>query len=235
MKYILNRKEDKSYYKRIIINDVFGVENAKNIENSCVIDIGAHIGLFSLKVAQLYNCNIFSYEPEQTNFDTLKKHVEINKLNNQISLYNEAIWEGNQNVLNLDNEKNSYDSHSLFKTENNSSYVTINTTEPHVIFDRVTTPIGYLKLNGEGCEYYVLKYLLKNKTLIDNIYRASIELHPGLLPESLHNEMIKMTKLFKKLFITKPLEIRIATYECSKKHYDKFLPLKTNTLKIKGI
>ena len=48
-------------------------------DNDIIIDIGAHIGLFSLFVSQFCkNGKIFSFEPISENYDLLKSNISLN-------------------------------------------------------------------------------------------------------------------------------------------------------------
>jgi len=67
----------------------------KFIKNdSIVIDIGANIGLFSLKAAhQRPNVKVLSYEPFPRNFEVLKSNIALNHFEKKISAFNLAIAE----------------------------------------------------------------------------------------------------------------------------------------------
>jgi FkbM family methyltransferase len=53
-------------------------------ENDCFIDIGTHIGYFSLLGATLVGCHgqVFSFEPEEKNYGYLYKNIALNNFNN---------------------------------------------------------------------------------------------------------------------------------------------------------
>ncbi len=52
--------------------------------NDCFIDIGAHIGYFSLLGATLVGCHgqVFSFEPEEKNYRYLHENIALNNFNN---------------------------------------------------------------------------------------------------------------------------------------------------------
>lgn len=61
-------------------------------EGSVVIDIGANIGVFSLRAAfKKAKVRIFSYEPFPKNFEILKANIAANHLEGVISAFNLAI------------------------------------------------------------------------------------------------------------------------------------------------
>ncbi len=66
-------------------------EDIEITEGSTVIDIGAHIGAFSVYAAERSGSGrVYSYEPHPENFSLLKKNLEINKVKNVIA-YDLAI------------------------------------------------------------------------------------------------------------------------------------------------
>lgn len=60
-------------------------------EGSTVIDIGAHIGTFTLRCAKERNCNVYAYEPSPRNYRLLKKNIEENKLTHKVKTFQKAI------------------------------------------------------------------------------------------------------------------------------------------------
>ena len=68
--------------------DQFQTEIVKKIikKGDIVLDVGAHIGYFTLIFAKLVGKNgkVFAFEPDPTNFDLLTKNVEINGYKNVI-------------------------------------------------------------------------------------------------------------------------------------------------------
>lgn len=79
-KFDLKSDADKSVFSEIFLDRDYAVvdEIIRGAEN-CVIDIGAHIGLFSMYVRGLNdNVKIFAYEPAPENFSEMKKHFKEN-------------------------------------------------------------------------------------------------------------------------------------------------------------
>ncbi len=60
-------------------------------KNSVVIDIGAHIGAFSVYAAYK-GAKVYSYEPEKENFGLLKENIALNSLDEDIKAFNIAVW-----------------------------------------------------------------------------------------------------------------------------------------------
>ena len=72
------------------------------IENGIVLDVGSHIGVFSLQVAELKrkkklnNLNIYAFEPSSQSYKNLTKNISINRLQNFINTENYAL--SNRNI-----------------------------------------------------------------------------------------------------------------------------------------
>ena len=71
------------------------------IENGIVLDVGSHIGVFSLQVAEfkrkkLNNLNIYAFEPSSQSYKNLTKNISINRLQNFINTENYAL--SNRNI-----------------------------------------------------------------------------------------------------------------------------------------
>lgn len=67
-------------------------------ENSVLFDLGACEGRFSIYAA-LKNINVYSFEPEQKNFEVLQKNLLHNKLNNKIKEFNVGVGECEKDAI----------------------------------------------------------------------------------------------------------------------------------------
>jgi len=65
-----------------------------------VVDVGAMIGSFALWAKEQWpNAIIHAFEPDPTSYEYLSKNVHSAKNENQIKLYNLAIWEKNSSLF----------------------------------------------------------------------------------------------------------------------------------------
>ncbi len=154
-------------------------------ENDIIIDIGAHIGLFSLFVSQYCkNGRIYCFEPILENYNLLLENIELNE-NKNIIPFNHAVSKNNENIkifLNFDDS-----AHSILSSGEN--FVEVKSTTLQRIFDEnKITKCDLLKLDCEGAEYEIIdsvpnEYLLKiNKLIIEyHFLTNNVELYNNLL------------------------------------------------------
>jgi FkbM family methyltransferase len=74
------------------LNDIFKngeYDSVLESQNNTILDIGAHIGLFSMR-AYPFAKQIYAIEPDPTNFALLKQNIDANNLENVIP-YNCAL------------------------------------------------------------------------------------------------------------------------------------------------
>jgi FkbM family methyltransferase len=84
-------------FDRYIIDEIF-LEKAyfpnrdfKIKDGDVVVDIGAHIGVFTVFSAKSANCSIYSYEPRPDNFELLVKNVSINNVTDCVKTFQFAV------------------------------------------------------------------------------------------------------------------------------------------------
>ena len=106
----LNNPIDREIYlKDMYENDC--IEQLKKIIKSekilFFIDVGAHIGFYSLNIAQDEKINVFSFEPAINNFKQLEMNIKINKCKN-IKTFNTALSNeiGEETMWVTDEKKN---------------------------------------------------------------------------------------------------------------------------------
>lgn len=145
--------------------------NLYDAGGECVVDIGAHKGVFSIFMAKRAK-KIFSFEPNQKNFGILKRNVELNKINN-IFPFNKAV-SNKEGKLKLYLSSSSLGHSAFIKTDN---FELIDCTTLKGIFDKNKIKrCDFLKMDCEGAEFDII--LNSSPTVLKNIYRMVIEVHP---------------------------------------------------------
>jgi len=147
-----------------------------------VLDIGAHVGYYSLLAARIVGPEgrVYSFEPEPQNYSLLVKNIDRNGYEN-ITPVNAAV--SNQmgvatlNLSTLDNGR-----HSLFVSNpSQSSTETVNTTTIDAFLENSASPnVGLIKIDVEGAELAVLDGMGKLLEKHDQL-SLIIEFNPGLL------------------------------------------------------
>ena len=154
-----------------MINE-YDVEDFEINTNDTVIDIGAHIGLFSLLVSQLCKTGkILSFEPVSENFDLLVSNLKLNRIEN-ILPFNMAVSKNSGRLdLFLNNDQSA---HSIFSKSSES--ISAESTSLQKIFDEnKISSCKLLKLDCEGAEYEIIDSLPSE--YLDKIQNMVIEYH----------------------------------------------------------
>jgi len=187
--FIRPNKEDE-----YILEEVWGKEGYQKLDFKIkdyftVIDIGAHIGFFTIYSA-LHAKRVFSYEPDPRNFKLLEKNIIENKLKN-INIFNFAVFNKKERIK-LFLNKNSPVKNSLLR--NYPKFIMVNATSIKDIFEENKIDFCHLlKIDAEGSEYEILcntpqEYLMKIESII-------LEYHDSIVKQSLK----RLIKLFNRV------------------------------------
>lgn len=135
-------------------------------KNDLCIDVGSHIGFFTMMFAALAK-KVISFEPEKLNYRYLIYNINLNGFKNIIPI-NIGIGEKNEKknfIINLDNDGGHYiknkDTKSV-KTRTNiynyqTSTITVRKLDFYLSSKVIDTKIKFLKIDTEGNEINVLK------------------------------------------------------------------------------
>jgi len=150
-------------------------------KDSIVVDVGAHIGSFSLMAARRAD-RVFAYEPEPMNFQMLKKNVELNHLKN-LTIFEMAVCgsSGYQDICAY--VGGSTGSHSLYKKDSNpmikKRVQTISIED--IIEKEDLSRIDFLKLDCEGAEHDIFRKMgLDTATQIRSIAMEAHRVPPEI-------------------------------------------------------
>jgi len=180
-------------------------------KNDIIIDIGAHIGLFSLLAST--NCTkgkILSFEPVKDNFLLFEENIKLNNKEN-ISVFNNAISSKNELVkIYLDNDESG---HSLLSSGENYEQVNSKTLET-IFVENNLEYCDLLKLDCEGAEYEIFENL--DSKYFKKIEKIVIEYHLADSQPQLLENLIKKLELFSYSISVKPLFSDIGFLYCIK-------------------
>lgn len=140
----------------------------KNIQdNALIIDIGAHIGAFSLLAATKYTqSHIFAFEPSIENFALLNKNIKTNNLTKRISSFNSAVTGGKKKTITLNLHPSNLGMHSVVFDytlgEKGQRQEVLTTSLDRIFSENKIKTCHLLKLDCEGAEYDILFAAPKN-------------------------------------------------------------------------
>ena len=141
-------------------------------KDDIIIDIGAHIGLFTVYMSQFCSKGkIFCFEPVSENFQLLLENIQINGLKN-VNAFNLAVLEGEEDVkIYLNQDKSA---HNFYET--NLNFENVKSISLKKIMDSNDISIcNLLKLDCESSEYEILKALPDQ--YFNNIEKICLEYH----------------------------------------------------------
>lgn len=144
--------------------------------NDTVIDIGAHIGSFTVLAGKrAKNGRVLAYEPDPANYKQLEKNIKANNLSNVI-LSSDAVLDRQATIPFHKDTFNTAES-SVFKLGNETISIK-STTLADIFTEQKIERCDLLKIDCEGAEYDILFHALP--TMMDKIDKIVMECHaPG--------------------------------------------------------
>lgn len=120
-----------------------------------VVDIGAHIGYYSLIFAKLVGPSgiVYAFEPDPTNFSILQKNIKLNGYNNIVPI-NKAVTE-KSGALNLYVSDGSAGDHKIYNSDENRKTLQIDGVALDDFFK--DKKVDFIKMDIQGAEGGALK------------------------------------------------------------------------------
>ena len=161
-------------------------------EGMTVVDIGAHIGYYTLIAANLVGekGKVYAFEPEPENYSLLVKNIEINGYKNVVPVKKAVSNKIGTTKLFLGTAA----LHSIIDSEGNKKSIEVQTTTLDDFFNK-NEKIDVIKIDAEGAEYMIFQGM--SKILRDNNDVIILtEFYPALLkkyiePQKYLEELIK--------------------------------------------
>lgn len=153
---------DQRVIKHSFDNDTIftGVPEYQPGDNHVIIDIGAHIGTFSiLASSKLKRGRVYAIEASQDSFNLLKINVALNQCNN-VSIHHLALADKEGDVT-LYHDQGSW-GHSTVKRLSLSSEIVNSCTLSSFLEKNDINECHFMKLNCEGSEFPILLNTPKN-------------------------------------------------------------------------
>ena len=139
-----------------------------------VVDIGAHIGLFSLYAQGRGAARIFAFEPNPMNFDAMMHNISLNRARN-IRAFKVAVLPGTTSIIFHIPTSKFKDRSSVFeivKEAHDDIYVDCISLDDFVERNKLTN-IDFLKLDAEGAEYKILA----DSNSLSIVEKIAVEVH----------------------------------------------------------
>lgn len=151
-------------------------------EGSTVVDIGAHIGVFSIAAAtRASGVKVFAFEPFPENFFRLRKNIARNKLEDRIFPIDCAIAgaRGSRDIYVMPERF----SPSLLPLEDNMGHISIRCVTLADVFDEYKIDrCDFLKIDCEGLELEIVAALPEK--YFKRIRSITLETHDHLIPKN---------------------------------------------------
>jgi FkbM family methyltransferase len=149
-----------------------------------VIDVGAHIGLFTLRILQTEpRCRVICVEPSPENFACLQHNVSLLGRNVDVQLHNAGIGGqfGKIKMLEIPTNR-SFDARTTLADETDTAAVDVMPLS-HLFHLAGTDRIALLKMDAEGGENGA--FSTADQALMPRIERLVMEYHDNYIPGTL--------------------------------------------------
>lgn len=147
--------------------ETYEAENFEFLSESCkpgavIIDIGAHIGLFSIIAAQVTGKKgkVYAFEPAPATYALLQKTVLINHEEQVIETVQKAVGKENGKITFFVSDNQADNSNSLVNYKKDRSLQGIDvavTTIDNFVQEKNITRLDFIKIDAEGAEYDTLQ------------------------------------------------------------------------------
>ena len=150
-------------------------------EKPVIVDVGAHIGDFSLFMAhKIPGARILAFEPEPENFALLEENIKANGFEAQITPLKQAISDKSGQKIRLFQHPDNLGMHTQFPQDRLDSFggtfTEVDTVSLEDVFEQNSIDsCDLLKMDCEGGEYPIL--LNAPTHVLERIQRISLEYH----------------------------------------------------------
>jgi len=173
-------KFDRYIVDEIFLDRAYFPDSEFSIKNNdVVVDIGAHIGVFTVYAAKKSNCYVYSYEPRPDNFALLKENVHLNKIEDRVKTFQYAVGGVSGNL------QFSMDPEGLGQLGGTTGRKIIvqSTTLKEIMDSNNLLKINFLKIDVEGAELDLLLNLPRE--YFSRIEKISMESHTIMITSKL--------------------------------------------------
>jgi FkbM family methyltransferase len=198
-------KQGYKFFCRINRDDFLFMTNHENEimeffipkEGDTVVDVGAHIGLYTLIAAKRVGPSgkVIAIEPDPENCNLLKRNVELNRLTNVITLECAAFSSNSKLKLYLPGKERGFTKLGTIMTNRavTENFLEIDaTTLDHLMMMQGIAQVNWIKIDVEGAELEVLKGATLTLSVSKDI-ALLVEIH-NVNNMDLHSAIVKFLK-----------------------------------------
>lgn len=156
-----------------------------------VIDVGAHIGIYSILLGILNPCaDIYIFEPATPPLQLLKENIAINDLHNRSEISQKVVaGESNESMPFFEEDTAASERHGIAignkeTTGSRQSIALSDMLNEHGISN------PFLKIDAEGMEEQIIPDIVGSE-LTDSI-KGIVEIHPDKLQETTEEELVSL-------------------------------------------
>jgi FkbM family methyltransferase len=189
LKFIVRAKTmDRSVLKEVWLKNIYNRHAVKVEKGDTVIDIGGHIGIFSIYAAHRSETGkVYAFEPFKENFNRLQDHKAINQKENLFVFNKGVAATAGKKTLFLSPDKNT-GGHSLHLKNQSERKVEIETINLLAFCDEHNiSKIDFMKLDCEGAEFEILQ---SAEAILPRVKKIILECHP--YGENTANNMVAL-------------------------------------------
>ncbi|MCH7567792.1 MAG: FkbM family methyltransferase [Nanoarchaeota archaeon] len=165
---------DRFIINEICLHNSYTPEGFEIQEDDIVVDIGAHIGIFTILASRhAKKGKVYAFEPVSHNFELLKENISLNAANNVIAIEKAVSNKSGKMKLFISRSRNKGQNsmHRLDKYQIEIEVEKMSFKD----FLKKLPKIDFLKMDCEGAEYEILMNLTKKE--LSKIKKISMEYH----------------------------------------------------------
>lgn len=133
-------------------------------KNLTIVDIGAHVGLYTLYSKFLDNCSFYAFEPYSVAYNHLNNNIELNEIKN-VKLFNIGLSDKKEEKLlkvpNISKGLATLSNNPLRMKGNKIDDIKVNVDTLDNLFYNKSICVDFIKIDTEGWEYFIIKGGLK--------------------------------------------------------------------------
>jgi len=163
-------------YDPIVLNSILVRRVYGSVPRGCsVVDIGAHIGIFSIYSVLSGADRVLAFEPEQRNFQLLEKNLRTNNLWEKVQAFKSAVWSSDQERTLFVSKGTAF--HGFFPDKLHvGGFESVSCIGINKLLHWVQQPV-VLKIDAEGSEYEIVNAITDEN--MKRIERICVECHVG--------------------------------------------------------